>query len=150
MTATKLTQAQAARAAGVTRTSIWRAVRQGKLSAERMGDGSVRIDASELLRVYPQADLARVANGGDTRTGARSSDERTVRSDGATHGEVRALREYIDELKRDKERLERAVAANAEERARLLSMLESKDRLLTDARERSTRRPWWQRWRRAE
>ncbi len=139
MTATKLTQAQAARAAGVTRTSIWRAVRKGKLSAERMDDGSWRIDASELLRVYPHADLAHAANGGDSGTRARSSDERTVPGNTVTQGEVRALRDYIDELRRDKERLEREVAANAEERSRLLSMLEAKDRLLTDQRERTER-----------
>jgi hypothetical protein len=144
MHATKLTQAQAARAAGVTRTSIWRAVRRGRLSAERMNDGSVRIDASELLRVYPQADLARVANGSDNRTGARSRDERTVAGD-AAHGELDALRAFIDELKRDKERLQRELEAAADERVRLLTMLEEERhevKLLTAAR--TPKKSWWQ------
>ena len=144
MHATKLTQAQAARAAGVTRTSIWRAVRRGRLSAERMNDGSLRIDASELLRVYPQADLARVANGSDNRTGARSRDERTVASDAAAHGELDALRAFIDELKRDKERLQRELEASADERVRLLTMLEEERRevkLLTAAR--TPKKSWW-------
>ena len=47
----KLTQAEAARAAGVSRTHILRAIKGGKLSAEKLDDGSVRIDGSELLRV---------------------------------------------------------------------------------------------------
>ena len=60
----KLTQAEAARAAGVSRTHILRAIKGGKLSAEKLDDGSVRIDGSELLRVWPNADLARARNSG--------------------------------------------------------------------------------------
>ena len=113
MTLTKLTQAQAARAARVSRTSIWRAVREGRLSAERLDDGSLRLDASELLRVYPRADLDRRID-----------------------GELRALTAHLDELKRDKERLVRELDDAAGERRQLLSMLEAKDRLLEDKRER--------------
>jgi ribosomal protein S15P/S13E len=135
VTLTKLTQAQAARAARVSRTSIWRAVREGRLSAERLDDGSLRIDASELLRVYPRADLDRARRGGDgvTRTGT-SDAQRALK--GRIDGELRALTEHLDELKRDKERLVRELEAAAAERRQLLSMLEAKDRLLEDKRER--------------
>ncbi|MGZ9086744.1 MAG: hypothetical protein ACXW3R_14685 [Rhodoplanes sp.] len=135
VTLTKLSQAQAARAARVSRTSIWRAVHDGRLSAERLDDGSLRIDASELLRIYPRADLERlrIDRNESMRTGTRDS----VRT--PTHrieGELRALQVYIDELKRDKERLVRDLATAADERRQLLTMLETKDRLLEDARAR--------------
>ena len=60
MQLTKLTQAQAARAAGVSRTTIWRAIKDGQLSFERADGKNVLIDASELLRVYPSANLERI------------------------------------------------------------------------------------------
>ncbi len=152
---TKLTQSEAARAAGVSHTSVWRAIRKGKLSAERADDGTIRIDLSELLRVYPQANIERArehAPDGSLNKAERAPDHAP---------EVSALRTLVDELQADKRRLlseldrereERMRAA--EERARLLSVVEKQSeqvRLLTDQRERTARpRRWWQRWRRAE
>ncbi len=157
MNTTKLTQAQAARAAGVSHAAIWRAIKNGRLSAERTDDGSVRVDASELQRVFPRADLERAHKlkpNGTLNTREHTDDA----------GEIQALRVLVEELQTDKRtlhteigrmhaELERAARERmqaAEERARLLSMLEAKDRLLTDQRERAERRRWWQRWRRSE
>src|SRR3954454_17282856 len=56
VTPKKLTQAEAARATGVSRTQILRAIKSGRLSSEKLEDGSVRIEVSELLRVWPDAD----------------------------------------------------------------------------------------------
>jgi AcrR family transcriptional regulator len=153
----KLSQVQAARAAGVSRATIYRAIKSGRLSMTQETDGGMHIDASELLRVFPDADLERAReHAPDGQAGLHEQGD--VHAD---EGELRALRELISELKEDKahlrQELERAAAERAEivaERTRLLSMLEEKDRvlaqqleqvrLLTDAR--TQRKPWWKRW----
>jgi excisionase family DNA binding protein len=43
---------QAARLVGCGKTTITRAIKSGRISAERLDDGSYRIDGSELMRVY--------------------------------------------------------------------------------------------------
>ena len=45
---------QAAERAGLSKATIHRAVRSGRLSARRDTGGAYRIDASELARVYPE------------------------------------------------------------------------------------------------
>lgn len=47
------TLAGAAQATGIAKTTIFRAIKSGKLSARRLDDRTFRIDASELARVYP-------------------------------------------------------------------------------------------------
>lgn len=47
------TLASAAQATGIAKTTIFRAIKSGKLSARRLDDRTFRIDASELMRVYP-------------------------------------------------------------------------------------------------
>jgi len=146
----KLTQAEAARAAGVSRTHILRAIKGGKLSAEKLDDGSVRIDASELLRVWPAADLGRARNSGNTlkqRHGNSHGD--TGNDDGnlvlqALLGEIRQdrdrLRGELDKERQERERLVRVI----EEQAAAVRSQGEQIRLLTDQREQA-RRPWW--WR---
>jgi len=48
----KFTLAQAAIEAGKNRSTLLRAIKNGKLSAEKQDDGSYLIDSSELFRVY--------------------------------------------------------------------------------------------------
>lgn len=45
---------QAAERAGLSKATIHRAIRSGRLSARRDTGGAYRIDASELARVYPE------------------------------------------------------------------------------------------------
>ena len=47
------TLAGAAQATGIAKTTIFRAIKSGKISAKRLDDKTYRIDASELARVYP-------------------------------------------------------------------------------------------------
>lgn len=46
------TLAEAAKVAGLNKSTLFRAIKAGRLSARRLDDGSYRIDASELARVY--------------------------------------------------------------------------------------------------
>src|SRR3954447_323254 len=48
---------QAARTAGVSKSTISRAIQAGRLSASRSDDGGWSIDPAELCRVYPPAPL---------------------------------------------------------------------------------------------
>jgi hypothetical protein len=48
----KVNLSEASKLVGKNRTTIWRHVRSGKLSAERDQDGLPFVDTSELLRVY--------------------------------------------------------------------------------------------------
>src|SRR3712207_1333384 len=92
---TKLSQVQAAKAAGVSRVTIYRAIKSGRLSVERDEHGSMHIDASELLRVFPDASLAHAqerAPDGATSTPEQASEQ----------GELTALRAMLEEVKADK------------------------------------------------
>ena len=155
MARNKLTQSQAARCAGVSRTQIHRLVKSGGLSVERDEHGTALIDPSELLRVYPKADLgrARVFHGGANR--ASSVNNRDGLESEALRREIELLRERVRGLEADKAHLR----AEAD---RLLGVVEQQQRLLAAARhdgddDRRRRRPsppprpwpglrtWWRR-----
>lgn len=53
----KLNLSQAAKIVGKNRTTIWRHISSGKLSAERDRDGLPFVDTSELIRVYGELKL---------------------------------------------------------------------------------------------
>lgn len=63
---TLLSTNNAARVAGISRRSIQRAIKEGRLSATTDGDGNRVIDTSELIRVY--GELRRVADEPATMT----------------------------------------------------------------------------------
>jgi TolA-binding protein len=48
-----LTLGQAAKAASVSKSTLSRAIKEGRMSATRKEDGAYTIDPSELFRVYP-------------------------------------------------------------------------------------------------
>jgi excisionase family DNA binding protein len=48
-----LSLSEAATAAGIAKSTIWRAIKVGKISAIRTGTGSYQIDPAELFRVFP-------------------------------------------------------------------------------------------------
>jgi transcriptional regulator with XRE-family HTH domain len=140
----KLSQAQAARAAGVTQTQINRLIKSGKLSCEKTDDGRVLIEASELLRVYPGANIEEARKSGKPLT---------RKADGAL-GEtvnVSTLRELLDELKAQRDQHKTELAQRDDTIADLRRRLDTSEeerramlRLLED--QRSKPRPWWRLW----
>jgi hypothetical protein len=48
-----LTLSDAANAAGVAKSTIWRAIKSGRISASRTFTGSYQVDAAELFQVFP-------------------------------------------------------------------------------------------------
>jgi excisionase family DNA binding protein len=48
-----LSLSEAAKAAGVSKSTIWRACKAGRLSSTRIDTGDIKIDPAELHRVFP-------------------------------------------------------------------------------------------------
>lgn len=102
---------QAAKLAGLGKTTLARAIKAGRLSATRRDDGGYQIDISELERVYP-------LRAPPDATGATAAATGTVvhlatgdATGGALAGEIEALRataalmrEQIGDLREDRDR----------------------------------------------
>jgi hypothetical protein len=89
---------EAARQAGVSKATIHRAIKAGKLSAAKKNDGSYVIDPAELFRAYPSVKQA------ETVTARRSVTPHEIPPE--TPDMVREnamLRERIDELKEERD-----------------------------------------------
>jgi excisionase family DNA binding protein len=120
----KVTTVEAAQMAGVSRSTIWRACKTGRLSAERTGKDFL-VEVSELGRVFP----LKVASSHETLQTVAAKPDAT---------------DLVAELRRQIERLERQVADLQQERDRLLGLIEKQSvALITDQRPRSS---WLQRW----
>src|SRR5215208_6285882 len=93
---------EAAELAGTTKSSIWRAIRSGRLSCTKDEFGGVQIDPAEIARVYPPKPPRpeRVAPEQAAQSG---SDELRMRN-AALEAEVRLLREMADSLKAERDR----------------------------------------------
>jgi hypothetical protein len=128
----------AAKQAGVSKPTLSKAIKSGRISAEKQPDGSYRIQPAELFRVYRQPSpgglLDSVDNAQETRLPA---------------GEIEGLRERLALLtaERDRER-EQLTDQILDLRRRLDSETETRRQLtllLTDQRQRAPRRRWWRR-----
>jgi excisionase family DNA binding protein len=142
----KLTTQQAAERLGKSRTAVWRAIKSGKLSAERTESKDFLIDAAELERYASNIVPAPVTPSVTSEVAPKpsvttdeSSRTRDLEIDLATLRERTAQQERrIADLEVDRER--RIV-----DMEKWRSIAENATRLLTDQRER---RPWWRRlWR---
>jgi hypothetical protein len=86
---------EAAEQAGVGKSSIWRAIKSGKLSATRTEDGNVQIDPAELARAFPpKPPKPDKPPTGEAGTAVRNA---------ALEVEVRLLREMLEDMRRDRD-----------------------------------------------
>jgi hypothetical protein len=109
----KIQVGEAAKLARVTRNTIHRAIKTGRLSAERDADGMYHIDVAELERVYP------LKTGGDA-----PQDTAPIQNDA---GEVTALQRE-NQLLRDQLQDVRADRDKWQEQAARVSLLLSDQR----------------------
>jgi excisionase family DNA binding protein len=79
----------AAEQAGTSKSTIWRAIKSGRLSAARTDDGGFAIDPAELFRVFQPQRL----------------EHRPAGHDAAIEAEVKGLRDLLAEVKAHRERL---------------------------------------------
>ena len=122
------TLGQAAKAADVSKTTIQRAIKSGRISASRQGDGSYVIDPAELHRAFPR----------DGHPDGEMKQSVTATATGALRVEVEMLREQLAMLKDERNDLRT-------ERDRLLFVIETQAaqvKQLTDQRP-ARRRRWW-------
>jgi excisionase family DNA binding protein len=122
----------AARLTGKDRSTIIRAIEEGRLSATRDDRRRYLIDPAELQRVY-----------GSLRTPDRRIDEPTDETQHTTSGDAMRAAALAREVELLREMLERERRGFEEERTFLRGMLERQAeqvRLLTDQREREPAR----------
>ena len=119
----KLTLGQAAKETGVSKSTLSKAVKSGRISADRQADGSLSIDVSELFRVYPKQPLP------ETPSRTDGHPKETEDNNGLS-AELQMLRERLSEK-------DSTIADLRGERDRLLAVVEEQARsvrLLTDQR----------------
>jgi excisionase family DNA binding protein len=130
------TLGEAAKRTGLSKPTIQRAIKSGKLSALRNDDGSYSIDPAEVERVYGPLPVTGNSDSNETQNVTAVSSNET----GGLESEVQHLRERLSSLgyERDRERqqltdqiedLRRRLDTEAEERRKLTATL-------TDQRER--------------
>jgi hypothetical protein len=118
------TLGQAAKAGDVSKTTIQRAIKSGRLSASRQPDGSYMIDPAELHRAFPR----------DGNADGEMKQSVTFDATGVLRVEVEMLRERLAEK-------DEAIADLREDRDR---WREQATRLLP-APQPAVRRGWWRR-----
>ena len=139
-----LTLGQAARLTRTSKTTLTRAIKSGRLSAERRDDGSYRIDPAELSRVFEISVETPVTGSATGSVVHRATPPRdpnetpvtpeTVARLAALDAEVAGLRELLRRADRQADDL-RA------ERDQWRETAQGAQRLLADQRPRS----WWRR-----
>jgi excisionase family DNA binding protein len=131
----QLSLREAADACGVSKSTILRAIKSGRMSAPRTDEGGYAIDPAELHRVYPLRNAS-----APERTGSVGQDAPPA-APGATavlEAEITALREMLrradreaDDLRADRDAW-RSQAENSSATVRLLT-------------DQTSRRSWWKR-----
>ena len=101
------TPSEAAKAVGKTKTTILRAIRSGKISAEKDAHGRWRIEPSELHRIYPPGTYGPDHNGPDVPIRTSVSDTELV----AAKAELAAARATISALESERDFLRADVEA---------------------------------------
>lgn len=119
-----MSASQAATAVGMTRQGIIKAIRTGRISAEKDKNGAWTIEPVELFRVYAPVNQ----NTATTPQPVESSPQASIQ---AADREIAILRETVNDLRR---RLDQS-----DDERRRLTML------LTDQRVRETRKGIWAR-----
>ena len=111
--------------AGKTRSTVFKAIKGGRLSARRTDDGQWMIDPAELALVYSPHERG---NGSGNSAGERHDIGRETAETVALKQVNALLQEQVHDLRA--------------ERDRLLGVVEAQTRLLTDQRPERRRR-WW-------
>lgn len=114
---TLLSTNDAARVAGISRRSIQRAIKEGRLSATTDGDGNRVIDTSELIRVY--GELRRVADDQATMTHSVATEATLI---AVLQNQLQHAQDQLEQVMR--QAYEREQQAQ-QEKARLLALLEA-------------------------
>ena len=134
---------EAAQQAGVSKSTILRAIRSGRLSAARTEDAGYAIDPAELARVYPPQ---RVTQRAADRSAGHDATDATVRDDAIENAGLRA---EVEGLRQLLAQMRDTVADLKEDRDGWRGQAEAAQRLLaatsTPSAGTEPKRPWWRR-----
>ena len=119
---TMLSLSEAATKAGIAKSTIWRAVKSGRISATKTDTGGFRIDPAELFRVFPPA--------------TSSATEMTQDATAVERAAMAALETQITALKDVNVLLREQLDDTKKDRDAWRQQAESNQRLLADARPR--------------
>jgi hypothetical protein len=122
---------EAADLAHVNKSTLFRAVRAGKVSASRDEHGQWRLDPAELSRVYPVA-----AGNGEQQHAIPRKRDRTDELVALLQGQLALVERELDRVRTDAETWRNAFET---ERAQRLA--------LAPPPSAEPARPWWRRWR---
>jgi hypothetical protein len=126
----------AAKEAGVSKSTVLRAIQGGRLSAARTDDGGYDIDPAELFRVYPPQSEQR------SGTDAEGQGAPAVANGNTPDATVAALEAQLEGLREILKRADAMADELRQDRDTWRAMAEGQQRLIaSDARPRS----WWQR-----
>lgn len=126
------TLGQAAKAAGISKSTLSKAVHNGRVSARKTETGSFEIDPAELFRVYPANAGVFVANSSPER-------DRTPRDPPSEHPDSAALNAEIEGLKAQLRMMQGFVDDLKEDRDNWREQAKATQRLLEDQRPRRWR-----------
>lgn len=130
---------EAAQQAGVSKSTILRAIRSGRLSAARTEDAGYVIDPSELARVYP---AQRATQQALERSTGHDATDATVRGDAIENAGLRA---EVEGLRQLLAQMRDTVADLKDDRDGWRQQAEAAQRLLGTTSGTEPRRPWWRR-----
>lgn len=126
-----LTMGEAAKEAGISKATLSRAIKNGRVSATRNDKGGYDIDPAELFRVYPR----------NTATGSANGSMKQGATPVSTPDETPALRAEIEGLRAQLALMQSHADDLKEQRDGWQKQAEGSQRLLAD--QRSTRRGWF-------
>ena len=93
----------AAKAAGKTKSAIFKAIQKGRISAQKDDFGRYQIDPAELHRVYPPPPVPE--KGAHERTGEETAENRVLKA------KVELLEELLREVREDRDHWRRQASA---------------------------------------
>lgn len=123
-----LSLGKAAQATGKNKSTIYRAIKSGKLSANKV-DGDYHIDPAELFRVFDATSETEKKTGSSNDAQPHVTGENTsemvasIIELGVLRAEVKSLNETVSYLRQDKDHLRKQLEAESDERRRLNMML---------------------------
>lgn len=137
---------EAAQAAGKSKSTVLRAIKKGKISATKDGNGQYQIEPVELFRAYPDAtdDALRDAPNGAPRTthdAPRNADDAPEIN--ALQAEVKGLQGQVDLLTSERDDLRGRLDTESEERRKLTMMLTDQREAPKPAERQGTRAGFW-------
>ena len=103
---------EAAIAAGIAKSTIWRAIKAGRMSASKGATGSYQVDAAELFRVFPATPKSGAMRQ-DAPEAERGALSAALEAQISTYKDISGLlREQLDDVRKDRDAWRTQAEAN--------------------------------------